>query len=579
MITISDKRYPPALFITLILFFMLIASGGNTGAATSAENALRNADSSRESLYQSNKRMSYRHNWETCIAAYEKIYTDYPKTDQAAWALFHSAGMYVRLNRISTLEKDLNEALKLYERIVKEYPEHSLADDAQYKMGEIYYAIKKDNTQAYVEFLKVEIKFPNGDMRPAAKSMLEKLSAILGEKQEKEAAKNDTSTGTEEAGLATVRNIRYWSTPTYTRVVIDLDKPVEYSDHLLKKDQDLDKPRRLYLDIKRSLAGKDIETYIPIKDGLLKTARAGQYTPDTVRVVLDIESISGYKTFRLHDPFRIVVDVQGNSMAAAGGEKKPQKRPVERGIKKTQKPDDTVSLARQLGLSVKRIVIDPGHGGKDPGCYINGDIKEKDIVLDMAKRLKIRLEKRLGCEVLLTRSTDIFIPLDERTAFANIKKADLFISLHVNAHKESAIYGIETYFLNMATDKQAVLVAARENATSEKNISDLQSILNDLMLNTKISESSRLAHSVQDGIMGDLKKKYQVNKSLGVKQAPFYVLIGAEMPSILIETGFLTNSIERKKLISDNYKEILSEGISRGVDEYIKSIDMAYSGG
>jgi TolA-binding protein len=213
MITISDKRYPPALFITLILFFMLIASGGNTGAATSAENALRNADSSRESLYQSNKRMSYRHNWETCIAAYEKIYTDYPKTDQAAWALFHSAGMYVRLNRISTLEKDLNEALKLYERIVKEYPEHSLADDAQYKMGEIYYAIKKDNTQAYVEFLKVEIKFPNGDMRPAAKSMLEKLSAILGEKQEKERQKMIHQPA-QKRRVATVRNIRYWSTPT-----------------------------------------------------------------------------------------------------------------------------------------------------------------------------------------------------------------------------------------------------------------------------------------------------------------------------------------------------------------------------
>jgi N-acetylmuramoyl-L-alanine amidase len=575
MIIISNKRYLFTLLMSLLLFFMF---RDNAGAAPSAENALKSADSNRESLYQSSKRMNYRHNWETCIEAYEKIYTGYPKTEQAVWALFHSAGMYVRLNRVSTLEKDLDEALKLYERIVKEYPEHSLADDAQYKMGEIYYNNKQDMTQAYMEFLKVEIKFPNGDMKPAAKGMLEKLSALLGEKQEKEAVQKDTSTGTAESGLATVTNIRYWSTPSYTRVVIDLDKPVDYSDHLLKKDQDLDKPRRLYLDIKNSRAGKDIETTIPIKDGLLKTARAGQYTPETVRVVLDIESIGGYKTFRLHDPFRIVIDVQGNK-AAAAGEKKSQKRPVEKGIKKPEKPDDSVSLARQLGLSVKRIVIDPGHGGKDPGCYINGGLKEKDIVLDMAKRLKIKLEKRLGCEVLLTRTTDIFIPLDERTAFANIKKADLFISLHVNAHKESAIYGIETYFLNMATDKQAVLVAARENATSEKNISDLQSILNDLMLNTKISESSRLAHSVQDGIMGDLKKKYQVNKSLGVKQAPFYVLIGAEMPSILIETGFLTNSIERKKLISDNYREIISEGISRGVDEYIKSIDMAYTGG
>jgi N-acetylmuramoyl-L-alanine amidase len=550
-----------------------------TDAAPTAESLLKSADTCRESLYQSSKRMNFRHNWMDCINTYEKIYTGYPGTDQAAWALFHSAGMYTRLSRISTLEKDLDQALLLYERIIKEYPDHRLADDAQYKRGEIYFTNKQDTTQAYMEFLKVEIKFPNGDMRPAAKVMLEKLSALLGEKQEKEAVNNDTPADGEETGLTTVNNIRHWSTPTYTRVVIDLDKPVDYSDHLLKKDPGLDKPRRLYLDIKNSRVGKEIETTIPIKDGLLKTARAGQYTPDTVRVVLDIESISGYKIFRLHDPFRIVVDVQGSNTLSAGAEKKVQKRPVEKGIKKPQKPDETVSLARQLGLSVKRIVIDPGHGGKDPGCYINGDLKEKDIVLDMAKRLKARLENRLGCEVLLTRTTDIFIPLDERTAFANIKKADLFISLHVNAHKDSAIHGIETYFLNMATDKQAVLVAARENATSEKNISDLQSILNDLMLNTKISESSRLAHSVQDGIMEDLKKKYQVNKSLGVKQAPFYVLIGAEMPSILIESGFLTNSIERKKLISDNYKEILADGISKGVEAYIKSIDMAFTGG
>ncbi|NLD36343.1 MAG: AMIN domain-containing protein [Desulfatiglans sp.] len=577
MIITANKRYFLTLFLNLVLLFAVFA-GNSSEAAPSAGSLLKSADTCRESLYQSSKRMNYRHNWDACIEAYKKIYTGYPKTDQAAWALFHSAGMYIRLNRISSLEKDLDEALLLYERIIKDFPDHRLADDAQYKRGEIYFTNKQDMTQAYMEFLKVEIKFPNGDMRTAAKGMLEKLSALLGEKQEKAAEKPDTSTGTSETGITTVKNIRHWSTPTYTRVVIDIDKPVDYSDHLLKKDPDLDKPRRLYLDIKNSRVGKDIETTIPIKDGLLKTARAGQYTPDTVRVVLDIESISGYKTFRLHDPFRIVIDVQGNNKVAAGGEKRPQKRPVEKGIKKPEKPDDSVSLARQLGLSVKRIVIDPGHGGKDPGCYIDGGIKEKDIVLDMAKRLKARLEKRLNCEVLLTRTTDIFIPLDERTAFANIKKADLFISLHVNAHKDSAIHGIETYFLNMATDKQAVLVAARENATSEKNISDLQSILNDLMLNTKISESSRLAHSVQNGVMGDLKKKYQVNKSLGVKQAPFYVLIGAEMPSILIETGFLTNSTERKKLITDNYKDVISEGISKGIEDYIKSIDMAYSG-
>jgi N-acetylmuramoyl-L-alanine amidase len=567
--------YRVLLPVFIILIFMGRAEPCN--ADPSPDNLLKRADNCRESLNQSSKRMNLRQNWTDCIQTYERIYLDFPKTDQAARAMFHAAGMYLGLYRISNLEKDLEESLALYEKITREFPDHRLADDAQYKRGEIYYTYKKDMTQAYVEYLKVDIKFPNGDMAPAAKTMLEKLSALMGEKQE-QAEKTASVTDAGDSGLTTVTDIRYWSTPSYTRVVIDLDKPAEYSDHLLKNDLDLDAPRRLYLDIKNTHVGKDIETSIPIKDGLLKTARAGQYSSDTVRVVLDIDSISGYKTFRLHDPFRIVVDVQGNNRIIAGGEKKTQKRTAERGIKKPQKPDDTVSLARQLGLSVKRIVIDPGHGGKDPGCFINGVIKEKDIVLDMAKKLKTKIEKRLGCEVLLTRTTDIFIPLDERTAFANIKKADLFVSLHVNAHKQSGIFGIETYFLNMTTDKQAVLVAARENATSEKNISDLQSILNDLMLNTKISESSRLAHSVQDGILSDLRKKYGENKSLGVKQAPFYVLIGAEMPSILIETGFLTNSTERKKLISDTYHEILSEGISRGIDAYIKSIDMAFTG-
>jgi len=174
---------------------------------------------------------------------------------------------------------------------------------------------------------------------------------------------------------------------------------------------------------------------------------------------------------------------------------------------------------------------------------------------------------------------DVSLPLDERTAFANVNKADLFISLHVNAHRQSNIFGIETYFLNMATDERAVMVAARENATSEKNISDLETILNDLMLNTKISESSKLAYQVQDGIMGGVKKSYRTNKSLGVKQAPFYVLIGAEMPAVLIETGFITNPTERNRLISKKYRDILADGILEGIDSYMKSIDQTYQGG
>jgi len=570
--------------ITLLLFFTVItlspgpATAASDNSATNPKTLLTNADESRNALYRSSNRMKYRDNWLNCIKKYEKIYNQYPASEQAPWAMYRSAQMYTKLYQYSLLETDLDKALEIYKKITEEYDSHRLADDAQYKMGEIYYEYKKDLSQAYVEFLKVDVKFPEGDMRPKAKEMMDKLAAVLGKKGESEAVAKDSSSSDK---LTAVKNIRYWSTPSYTRVVIDLDGQVEYTFNLLKEDSDLDKPRRLYLDLENTYVGSGIETTIPIKDGLLQMARAAQYKNNIVRVVLDIDNIEDYKIFRLHDPFRIVVDVSGVERKTE--EKKTtaetKSRTIGKGVRKPEGPDDTVSLARQLGLSVKTIVIDPGHGGKDPGCYINKAIQEKDIVLKLAKKLKGIIETRLGCEVFLTRTEDKFVPLDERTAFANVKKADVFISLHVNSHKQSNIYGLETYFLNMATDERAVMLAAKENATSEKNISDLQSILNDLMLNTKISESSKLAYKVQDGMTAGIKKTYKTNKSLGVKQAPFYVLIGAEMPAILIETGFITNDTERKRLQNEKYHEILADGIVNGIDTYIKSIDQAYKGG
>jgi N-acetylmuramoyl-L-alanine amidase len=405
--------------------------------------------------------------------------------------------------------------------------------------------------------------------------MLDQLAAVLSEKD------NYRDRAGEKRTSIAVKDIRHWSTPNYTRVVIDLDGPVKYKHHLLKADPGLKKPRRLYLDLENSHVTSKIESPVPIKDGLLQRARAGQYTKDTVRVVLDAESIEGYKVFHLHDPFRIVVDVRRTEKKNAGDKPKLalKKRTVRKGFRRAEVPKDSMSLARQLGLNVKRIVIDPGHGGKDPGCNARGGVKEKNIVLSIARILKKKIKEEIGCEVFLTRNRDVFLPLERRTAIANMKKADLFISLHVNAHRNRKISGLETYFLNMATDERSVMVAARENATSEKNISDLQTILNDLMLNTKIAESSRLAHNVQKGMVSRVRKKYTRAKSLGVKQAPFYVLIGAQMPSVLVETGFLTNRTERKRLLSKKYQESVAEGICAGIKTYIKSIDQKYKGG
>jgi len=230
------------------------------------------------------------------------------------------------------------------------------------------------------------------------------------------------------------------------------------------------------------------------------------------------------------------------------------------------------ALAKQLALGVSRIVIDPGHGGKDygaPGC--KKGVHEKYIVMDISKRLAQKIRKELKCEVLLTRTRDKYLTLEERTAFANTKNADLFISIHTNSSRDRRAYGIETYFLNLATDDESIRVAAMENATSTKNISELETILNDLMQNAKINESSRLAVHVQSSMVGHLKKKRWTRvKDKGVKQAPFYVLLGAQMPSILVETAFISNPRECNRLVNAKYQERLVEAIVQGIKSYIK---------
>jgi N-acetylmuramoyl-L-alanine amidase len=318
-----------------------------------------------------------------------------------------------------------------------------------------------------------------------------------------------------------------------------------------------------------------LQKVIPINDNLLSDARAAQYTLDSVRVVADIKSFTTYKIFSLRNPFRIVLDVWGEG---GGGETTVKSEPS---ADPQVAPETTVkgsmgksALARQLALGVKRIVIDPGHGGKDFGApgYISG-VHEKDVTLKIARRLAEKVRSDIGCDVVMTRNSDRYLTLEERTAIANTSNADLFVSIHTNAHRDNRVFGLETYFLNLATDNDAILVAARENATSTKNISDLQTILNDLMQNAKINESSRLAAYVQSSLHGGLKKKYDLIKNKGVKQAPFYVLLGAQMPAILVETSFISNARECERLVNTTYQDRLTDAIITGIRTYIKEIN------
>ena len=230
------------------------------------------------------------------------------------------------------------------------------------------------------------------------------------------------------------------------------------------------------------------------------------------------------------------------------------------------------SLARQLGLGARKIVIDAGHGGHDPGTLGRGGLQEKDLVLDVAVRLQRLVRDELGAEVVMTRSTDVFIPLEERTAIANAQGADLFLSIHANSSRNSSVRGIETYFLNFAQDPHAEAVAARENAISPATLKDLQNLVKAIALNSKIDESRDFASSVQEAMVQTIRPIAPDVSDRGVRTAPFYVLIGANMPSILAEIAFVSNPQEERLLRTPEHRDRIARSLLDGVRAYLDSL-------
>jgi N-acetylmuramoyl-L-alanine amidase len=353
---------------------------------------------------------------------------------------------------------------------------------------------------------------------------------------------------------AEVKEIRYWSGPTHTRIVVDLDQETLYKDHLLKGDIELEKPPRLLIDLRAAKLGPNVKEPIFLNAGILKRVRFGQYTLDTVRIVLDLENITDYKIFPLNNPFRIVIDVMGPSTTVKSSEE--------------LKLPSTSSQPEQL--TSFKVILDPGHGGQDPGAIGPTRLKEKDVVLTLAKKVRDKIRKELKWEVIMTRDDDRFIRLEDRTAIASTENGNLFISIHANAAKDRKIAGIETYVLGTTTNAVALRLAAKENNISPQKVSDLQIILADLKLNdpAKMSHSRQLADCVQMSMINHLQKQYGQIKDLGVKQAPFVVLVGAEMPSILLEISFISNYKEEKLLRDQRYLLATADAIVDGLKKF-----------
>ncbi|MFW5899856.1 MAG: N-acetylmuramoyl-L-alanine amidase [Desulfovermiculus sp.] len=525
-------------------------------------------------LCKDSEKAKYRSSWMEVKDHFEQAFAAKPQGTYAPKSLYYLGRTYQELGKRSFAPKDFKQAVDYFQELGREFPSHSWTDDAKLFQAEVLRKHLEKPKDAYLVLLDIRSNHPDGDKAPQAEAMLAEMeqkyqARIDSWKAESRQGKHEQDKAEKDSSSrrpVSLQEIRHWSSDEFSRVVLDLNSQAAYDDMLLKPDPSIDKPfYRVVVDVHNTRVGSDTKDKLSINDGILREVRTGQYNQNKARVVLDVNSLDTYRIFTLENPDRLVVDVYAPGKAAQNKEKRKVI------IETAQKDGKTISgsLVEQLGLDIQTIMIDPGHGGKDPGAVCSG-ILEKDINLRLAKILGEILKEK-GYNVRYTRTTDKFIPLEERTAMANAASTDLFLSLHVNAQRNTKVHGLEVYYLNLANSEEAVRVAARENAVSEKKISDLQLILSDLMLNSKIEESEKLAQRVLDSTLDYSRRFYKVNDH-GVRRAPFYVLMGAQMPAILVELGYLTNPTERKRLQDYSYLKRMAWGIYQGINAYREDI-------
>jgi len=407
------------------------------------------------------------------------------------------------------------------------------------------------------------------------------------------------TTAAKVSSSTVLQDVRYWDENGATRLAIDLSDAVPYHTY---SDQNGRQITIVFFGAQsaETLLGHAI---MASHDENLRSMRVSMLTSNQATLVLQMKRPVSFSSFVLSNPSRLILDLQPalatdfaqavpppiqhtpppapRTVASQTRIAAPPSAKPPEGTKRTSpaptspsygaEPTPTIqpSMARVLGLRVRRIVIDAGHGGHDSGTIGPGGIEEKDIALDVALRLGHLLQQRLGAQVIYTRRTDKYVPLEERTAIANAAHADLFLSIHANSSSDPDVRGVETYFLNFTTSPDAMAVAGRENADSNRSVYDLSDLVRKITLSDKIDESREFAGDVQQQLYSGLLSGNAGLKNRGVKQAPFVVLIGAQMPSILAEISFLTNPEDAAELSRPRYRERLAEALYRGVAEYV----------
>jgi len=547
----------------------------------------------------------------TLVGAFEDLARLYPAAGQADKALWQGASLSADLFFQAGDELDRDRALQMLSALQKAFPGSSYARQGVPLARRLEGAPRAARAPAAPP--------PPAQLPAAPSASTPTAPPAAAAPAARPGPRAQTGPETAAAGVL-LTAVRRELLPEGVRITLELDREVAYHSERIQG------PERVFVDLPHTRAVPALKfAVLPFEDGVVRRARVGAHPDGITRVVLDLDGAGRHSIYTLYNPYRIVVDVEQPAVSRAPATPPsapvPTPAPVVAATPAppptpspaTERPavDRTVaavadivdsaavpaaaappatsapapvapavnarggfSLSRQLGLGIARIVIDAGHGGHDPGAMVKG-LSESELTLDVALRLEKLLLRQPGVEGIQTRRTNAFVPLEERTEIANRSGADLFLSIHANASSDRRARGVETYFLNFAPTAEAEAIAARENAASTRSMRQLPELVRAIALNNKLDESRDLARLVQDALFSQARKSDKRARNLGVKQAPFMVLVGAQMPSILTEISFLTNLQDAGLLATEKFRQQIAEALLAGITRYQQTLKKA----
>jgi N-acetylmuramoyl-L-alanine amidase len=502
----------------LVLCLLLLSSVAAAAKRDAAEEAYQEARTAYYALKGDAARRKLRHHWLNVAHRFEAVASAHPKSSRAPDALFTAGELMNELSRISFLSEDQQAAITDYTKLLEAHPRHRLADDAAFLLARIYLD-RQDQPEAARRVLTESLAVTSkGDRSRDIKDLLASLPAAK----------------TPPARKPPAPAVAESAAPSLSEVIAKVSRDAP--------------PAR------PAAEPASTPVLVPVKLTEATATPPPPAEPPVLVLPSPAIAVAPPKPEPLHPPITAPVDPHVSESRLKTAAKMSRQAQL--------------TLVEQLGLKVRRVVIDAGHGGHDTGAIGKGHTREKDITLAISQKLATELRGR-GLEVLLTREDDRYLKLEDRAAFANEARGDLFISIHCNSATNHKLRGVETYTLNLSSDRYSIRLAARENASTEKGISDLQFILADLATKANTGESTRLASQVQKNLVSHLSKDFPGTRDLGTKEALFYVLLGAKMPAILVETAFLSHPDDEKRLGTEEYQDTLAQSIAQGVEDFL----------